>query len=36
MSKSMVKYDRSSNQCTIYGGLEKDKVRYKYDRFPFR
>lgn len=36
MSKSMVKYDRNSNQCTIYGSLEKDKVRYKYDRFPFR
>lgn len=36
MSKNMVKYDRNSDHCTIYGGLEKDNVRYKYDRFSFR
>ncbi len=26
MSKNMVKYDRNSNQCTIYGGLQKIKL----------
>ncbi len=29
----MVNYNRNSGLCIIYGGLEKDNVRYKYNSF---